>query len=186
MTRKTVVVLIVAAVWLGAGCGRALREGLGEVRGASGVVIAVKPASTAANPGELAAYRRFELGDIREDMGGQLSGQFLPLLRQEFSSQLADKHLPNEAGGKTLVVRGTIFHYEDVGTIGTVISPLEEVICRTEFVDKSTGRVLAVTNCVGRTNTSLNRGVATKAEGLAKAFVAWIDKRYPKEGRPGD
>jgi hypothetical protein len=139
---------------------------------------------TGANPNQLAEYRCFVLGEIRDDIGGRLSREFGPLLRTEFKQRLAAKKLPTESGGKTLLVRGQIIHYEDVGTVGTVISPLEEVICRTEFVDQASNRVVAVVNCIGRTNTSLNRGVATKAEGLAKAFVTWIDKRYPKAGRP--
>ena len=51
--------------------------------------------------------------------------------------------LPHELGGKTLLVRGTIIHYEDAGTIGTLVGPLEEVICRAEFVDESTGKRLS-------------------------------------------
>ncbi len=184
MTRKTVVMMMVAAVGLSGGCGRAFREGLGEVRGASGLVMAINPPSTTADPMQLAEYRCFVLGEVRDDIGGRLASSFLPMLREEFSRQLADKGLPAERGGKTLVVRGAIVHYEDASTLGNFISPLEEVVCRTEFVDSSTGRVVAVANCIGRTNTSLNLGVKTKAEGLAKAFVSWIDKRYPKEGRP--
>jgi hypothetical protein len=183
MTRNAIVVLIVVSLGC-VGCGRAISEGLGEVRGASGIVMPIEPPSTTVNPNQLAEYRCFVLGEIRDDVGGRLSREFLPLLRSEFRDRLAAKKLPTQAGGKTLLIRGQIIHYEDVGTIGNVISPLEEVICRTEFVDQSSNRVVAVVNCIGRTNTSLNRGVKTKAEGLAKAFVSWIDKRYPRAGRP--
>jgi hypothetical protein len=184
MTRKTVVWMIVVSLSC-VGCGRAISEGVGEVRGASGIVMPIDPPVTGANPNQLADYHCFVLGDIRDDIGGRLSREFLPILRAEFKERLAAKRLPDEPGGKTLEVRGRIIHYEDVGTLGNVIGPLEEVICRTEFVDKATGQVVAVVNCIGRTNTSLNRGVKTKAEGLAKAIVGWIDKRYPKAGRPG-
>jgi hypothetical protein len=166
------------------GCvGRAVSEGFGEVKGATGLVMPIQPASTAADRTELADYRNFKLGEIKDNIGGRLPGDFLFLLREEFINQLAAKKLPSGPGGKTLLIRGSIVHYEDASRIGTFLSPLEEVICRTEFVDAQTGRVLAVANCIGRTNTSLKLGVQSKAEGLAKAFVSWIDKRYPTYGR---
>lgn len=185
MTRNVILLMMVMVPLVAAGCGRAISEGLGEVRGASGLVMPIDPPSDTPNPSQLAAYRRFQLGQIRDDIGGRLPARFLTLLCEEFAHELADKHLPNQPDGKTLLVRGAIVHYEDAGTMGSVISPLEEVICRTEFVDAESGRVLAVTNCIGRTNTSLNLGVKTKAQGLAKALVGWVDKHYPKDNRPG-
>ena len=192
MTRKTVIAMMMAAVWTGAGCGRAFREGLGEVRGASGLVMAINPASGEANPSELAQYRHFVLGEIRDDIGGLLPERFPSLLREEFDKQLADKHLPNDASGQTLLVRGTVIHYEDTGTIGTVVSPLEEVICRTEFVDQSSGKVLAVVNCIGRTDTSLNRGVrrsrpwSTNTQVSWSPIARWISAAATDESTPPD
>ena len=95
---------------------------------------------------------------------------------------MASKKLPNDPSGKTLVIRGRILHYEDSGILGH-ITPLEQVIARIELVDKATGQVIGVANCIGRSTTSLNAGVAKKGEGLAKAIVSWLDKRYPEEGR---
>lgn len=184
MTRKTILTVLVAVMVVSGGCvGRLAREGLGEVKGASGKAMVIEPPSAKANPNELAAYRCFRLGEISNDVGGQLPGNFMSLLGEEVRKHIADKKLPNDAGAQTLLIRGRIIHYENSGMMGNVFGPLEEVICRTEFVDASSGRVLAVANCVGRTNTTLNAGVKTKAEGLAKAFVGWIDDRYPKSGR---
>jgi hypothetical protein len=185
MKRAVVVWVILGAVLCCGGCTRAISEGLGEVKGASGLVMPIWPASAVADPDALANYRHFELGEIQDGIGGRLPAGFLALLREEFDQQLVRKSLPSNPTGKMLLIRGTIVHYEDASMMGMVVSPLEEVICRTGFVDKSSGRVLAIANCIGRTNTSLNLGVRTKAEGLAKAFVGWIDKRYPKQGRAG-
>jgi hypothetical protein len=46
-------------------------------------------------------------------------------------------------------------------------------------VDKDTGKVLGSANCIGRTAERVNIGVEKKAEGLSKAFIAWIESRYP-------
>ena len=187
MRRNIILMSIVGAALCCGGCmGRAVSEGFGEVKGAAGLVMPIQPASTTADRNELADYRNFKLGEIKDDVGGRVPGDFLFLLREEFINQLAAKKLPSGPGGKTLLIRGSVVHYEDASTLGSVLSPLEEVVCRTEFVDAQTGRVLAVANCIGRTNTSLQRGAKTKAEGLAKAFVSWIDKRYPKAGRGSD
>ncbi len=76
-----------------------------------------------------------------------------------------------------------MLHYEDSSVVGKALGPLEFVVARVQFVDKDSGKVLATVNCVGRTTTRVNLGVARKAEGLAKAIVRWIDERYPKDKR---
>ena len=58
--------------------------------------------------------------------------------------------------------------------MGVVLGDVEEVIVRTELVDKASGQVLFVSNCIGRSTSRVNRGVPKKAEGLAKSIAGWI------------
>ena len=176
--------ILVACAVLTQGClGRAITEGVGTVRGAKGTYAPIKPLSQIKNEPVLAAYTNFELGPIVDDIGGKTPAEFWGFLPKEFYKAMWKKKLPMQAGGKTLVIRGRVVHYESAGTLGMAIGPLEEVIVRTELVDASTGQVLAVGNCIGRTEETVNSGVEKKAEGLAKAFAAWIDAHYPKTGR---
>jgi hypothetical protein len=64
--------------------------------------------------------------------------------------------------------------------MGYAFGNFEEVLARVEFVDKATNKVMGTANCIGRTAETVNVGVETKAEGLAKAIVNWIADRYPK------
>jgi prophage DNA circulation protein len=64
--------------------------------------------------------------------------------------------------------------------VDQVFGPFEEVVARVELVDKASGTVLGVANCIGRSNTSVNKGVNKKAEGLSKAIAIWIGRSYPK------
>ena len=128
---------------------------------------------------DLGEYQRFELGKISDGMGGRIPASLFGHLSPEFQKQLEARNLPNQPGGKTLQIRGQILHYEDDNLVGAVVGPVEEVVLRAEMVDASTGQVLAVANCVGRTTTRVNLGVQKKAEGLAKAIVSWIWAHYP-------
>ena len=184
MKRQLAPLLALAAcAVLTQGCGRAITEGIGTIRGAKGTYAPIKPLSEIKNEPVLGAYSNFELGPIVDDIGGKTPAEFWEYLPNEFYKAMLKKKLPMRAGGKTLVIRGRVVHYESASTLGMAIGPLEEVIVRTELVDKSTGKVLAVGNCIGRTEETVNSGVEKKAEGLAKAFAGWIDAHYPKTGR---
>lgn len=163
------------------GCTTAVREGLGVARGAKGLYAPIRQPQAAS----LSAYSRFKLGKISDDTGGKTPQKLWDYLPGKFLEQLAEKKLPDNPDGKTLLIRGTVLHYEDESILGLVLSPLEEVIVRTELVDASSGEVLGVANCIGRTTTRVNRGVEKKAEGLAKAFAAWLAALYQPEARPG-
>ncbi|MFA6132949.1 MAG: hypothetical protein WC869_02895 [Phycisphaerae bacterium] len=166
------------------GClSRAIKEGMGKARGPAGIYMPIQPLSPIKNAPVLASYRNFEMGKITDDIGSRAPGELMYYLPRAFDTQLGKKKLPMERGGKTLIVRGEIIHYESAGTVANVMGPLEEVICRTELVDKDTGKVLGVANCIGRTQETVNQGVEKKAQGLAKAMVSWIDAHYPKAGR---
>jgi len=180
--RRALMVFLLGVVGTGTmGCSTAIKEGVGVARGAKGTYTPLQPLAAEEEARPLGEYTRFELGTIEDDFGGQTPSEFFPLLQEAFTKQLEDSRLPNEAGGKTLLIRGKILHYESEGMVGVAIGPLEEVVCRTELVDKSTGRVLATGNCIGRTTERVNLGVQKKADGLAKAFIAWIENRYPEE-----
>ena len=175
----TYVVVVAAAAVLLTGCGRAIREGVGLGRGAKGIRAEIQPVAAAKDARPLGSYSRFELGPMQDDFGGNVPSELLRLLPGEFQKQLAEKELPNQPGGKTLLVRGRILHYEAEGLFGLAFGDFEEVIARVELVDKDTGRTVGTANCIGRTTESVNRGVEKKAEGLAKAIVGWIAERYP-------
>ena len=183
MKRFLICLLAVALVTpLLPGCmSRAIKEGVGVVRGAKGMYAPVAPASTPAEAKILGEYKRFELGAITDDFGGQVPSQLLQQLPANFAEQITEARLPNDPSGKTLSIRGRILHYEAQGMLGLAFGDFEEVIARIDFVDKASGRVVGTANCIGRTTESVNRGVASKADGLAKAIVSWIADRYPTE-----
>ncbi len=184
--KPTITALALCAALLAAsGCGRAAGEATSLFTGAKGTVTILQ-----ANVGEgqnvLSAYERFELGAMTDEMAGKVPAGLFTALPEKFAKELADEDIPNSASGKTLLIRGKVLHYEGPSTVGKVIGSVEFVVARVEFVDKASGRVLAVANCVGRTKTKAIAGPARKAEGLAKAIVQWIDKRFPDEKRLDD
>lgn len=179
MTRNTLLVapLLIAAA-MTSGCLTAAKETYGGITGASGIYVPTEP--RAADRELLADYTRFELGEVKDDFAGRVPPEFFEYLPDQFKLALAKAKLPSAAGGKTAVIRGTIVYYEDQRFVGVLLGPLEEVVARTQIVDKATGKVLASAVCVGRTDTRTTIGVKNKAEGLGRAFAALIAANYPK------
>ena len=176
------VLLLLAAALPAGGCtGTIIREASGAVLGASGTFMPIQAISDSKQAKPLGEYTQFELGPITDSIGGKMPSNLVSYLQKEFSEELRDARLPNETGGKTLVIRGAIIYYESASTVGYALGPLEEAICRAEMVDKQTGNVLAVANCVGRTKAASNSGVRSKGSGLAKAFIKWIESRFPED-----
>ncbi len=179
--------LALAAAMTAGGCtSTIIKEGAGIAMGAKGTYMPIQPLAATEDAKPLGAYRNFELGAISDGIGGRTPPGFGDHLAGAFAKELRAADLPTEAGGKTLVIRGTIVHYEDSDTVGFVLGPLEEVIVLTEFVDKQTQQVLGRANCVGRTTARVNAGVEKKAQGLAKAFVKWIESRFPADRKVSD
>ena len=172
----TLVLAVIGLAGLG-GCGTAIGEGAGLVMGADGTFVTIR-AARSARSFFLADYTQFEIGDLADDTGGNLPAYFMSNLRVKFAEELAEENLPNYAG-KTLVLRGTILHYEAQELVGKLIGPIEQVIVRAEMVDKESGQVLTTANVVGRTTNRVNLGPEKKAEGLARGFVAWVKEYRP-------
>ena len=175
--RVTLGLLLLALVACG-GCMRAAGETLGVVTGAKGEYVQLEPLQ-----GELIGYTAFQLEPFKDSFGGKTPFEVQQALPAQFAKQLAEKKVPNHPGGKTLIIRGEFLHYESASLVENVGTPLEEVIARVKLIDKGTGAVVGEANCVGRTTTTTGRGPEKKAEGLAKAIVAWIDKYFPKDAK---
>jgi hypothetical protein len=174
--------LLAAAVTMVApGCvGRMFTEGSGAVMGAKGTFMPIVHLSQSTADRPLSGYTRFEVADFTDNIGGRAPADFLPYLSNAFPVQARKAGLPDNPGGRALLLRGKIVHYESSSTVGFVLGPLEEVVARCEMVDKATGRVLATANCIGRTEAAVNSGTRSKAEGLAKALVKWIESGFPE------
>ena len=186
MRLVTLITCLAAVVLAGCGGTTVIKEGVAVAMGAKGSYLSIQPMAASGDQRPLREYTRFELGRISDDIAGAVPSEVREALPREFADELARKKLPSLPGGKTLLIKGTVIHYESEDLLGMVTGPTEEIVVRTEFVDKDTNRVLGVANCVGRTTSRVNRGPGKKAEGLAKAFVAWIDDRYPKDQRTED
>ena len=179
-TLLTLSLTLLMSLSLVGGCGTIVKEGVGVAMGAKGVFTPIQPVAATKDQRPLGGYERIELVRFTDDFGGKVPPALWQHLPGEFQKQLAEKKLPNRPQGKTLLLRGKILHYEDENLVGLVVGPLEEVVVRVELVDKASGKVLGVANCIGRTTTRVNSGVENKAEGLAKALASWIASRYPE------
>ena len=175
----TITILVAAALFCG-GCSRLVGEGAAVALGAKGNYIPIQPVGWDRLQAPLREYSDFQLGTIEDSFGGLVPSELLRVLPGKFKRELAEEELPTKPGGKTLLIRGKIYHYEKSGLFGNVFGPHEEVVARMELVDKKTGKVIAVANCVGRTNKSVNLGIDKKADGLAKGIVKWLASGYPK------
>lgn len=178
-TMAMVAALLAASMGLGGCWSTVVGEGAGLFMGASGVHAVTQPMSSDDGARPLGEYTRFVMGEWSDDFGGKVPDRLFTLLPGKFAEAREHAKLPNDPGGKTLVVRGRVLHYESENLFGMITGPLEEAVARVELVDQETGRVLAAGNCIGRTEERVNQGVEKKAEGLAKAIVKWISSRYP-------
>lgn len=185
-TRSTLTLslLTIAMILPAAGCtGRAISEGIGAVRGPEGVAVVIEPVSHFKPDNSLGEYTHFELGTITDEFG-RTPRAFFRLLPQDFTNALLNKKmLFYRSGGKTLLVRGKVIHYEDATHVTSqLFGPFEEVVARIELVDKDTGTVLGVADCVGRSTQTVNQGIEKKSAGLAKGIVDWIKQHQHQPG----
>lgn len=182
MTRMCVkVVWALGVVVLLQGCTMALKESIAAGRGAKGPYMPITPAQVVEGEQPLKEYQTFQLGRFVDEIGGKVPATLIPEFRLRFVEMLEKNKVPNTPGGKTLLIQGRILHYEGSGTMAVVTSGVEEVVVRTELVDKTSGKVLAVSNCIGRSTSRINRGVPKKATGLAKSIAGWISQLYHGE-----
>jgi hypothetical protein len=181
---KKIALLSMAGVLLVSctGCSTLFKEGIKAGLGGRGAVASLQSPSSASAMPPLAEYKNFELGQLEDDFGGMVPSEFYDEIPGHFQREVLDANLPTDPTGKTAVIRGTIIHYEGKDLVGSIVSPLDQVIVRAEMVDQQTGEILGRANLVGRTTSRTRRGPSIVAEGYARACVQWFSENYfPQE-----
>jgi hypothetical protein len=163
---------IVAGVVVGlacGGCGRAIGEGLGEVRGAASTALVI--GSTQEPPG---VYTQLTVRPMTSEAGDLVPVEFDAMVAAEIQKQAAaGKVLPKIAGAarRQVIVEGRYVHYQ---ANDSKLSPHAEAVARVRLIDGPTGEVLVTANCVGRGNVLTNVGTKDIANALADAIVKLI------------
>ncbi len=152
------------------GCmGRAIREGAGAVRGASGKVVALKRAPS------LSHFRGLTVEPIGVAAGLDVPSNVPELVRQAYLEAGAELGL-TAGGAPSLTVRGEIIHYETGGTVDHAIGPLQEIIIRTRMSDSGSDDVLGEAHLVGRSKATTSSGRRNLTEGAGRALEKWLGK----------
>ena len=177
-TRSILAVVVVATMLLATGCGTIIGEGVGLVRGGQGTFIPMSP--LLADPYLLASYSHFRIGTMNDETG-LVPPAFFDYASMQLQAELAEEGLGANVG-QTCIIEGDVVHFETEGTVAIILGPMEEIVVKARLVDADTGQVLALARCVGRIDTRLNKGIEKVAEGLGKAFAAWIVANHPVSG----
>lgn len=169
MNRKSIFVVVALFICTAnVGCvSRAIREGAGAVRGASGKVVELQA------PSSLAHYRGLTIESITVAEGLGVPSDIVALVRQGYADAAKDLVL-TPGGSPALSVSGEIIHYETGGTVSKAIGPLQEVIVRTQLIDAGSKQFLGEANLVGRSKALTSGGAHNLAEGAGKALAKWL------------
>ena len=177
---RTTLLMALALLIPAGGCAsRAFKE-VTESGGQGSYLEVSSLASRSSTP--FADYTRFQLEPLTDESGGNTPPEVFSLVSSYFREELLERRLP-DVEGKTLIIRGAIWHYEKEGLFGQLFGPQEEAIARVQFVDAESRRVLVTANIVGRTKTTRNQGPGGKARGIARGMVKVIDDRFPEANK---
>ena len=181
--KKTLATLTLVGLLLSSGgcLGRIVGEAWEGTTGGSGRSQIVDPVS-----GSLDGYTNFEMERFTDKTHGNVPAAFWTMLPEAFDKLAYADGLPQQAGGKTVIIRGSVIYYETGVLTDQVFGPLEEAVAYVELIDKETGRSLGKITAVGRTTKTIPMGPETKAGGLSKTIIKWINASYPEAMRDAE
>jgi hypothetical protein len=161
---------------LTSGCwGRAIREGIGAVKGASGSFVQL------SSPGSLSGYNGLRVEPVQPVAGLLLPSQFESILKTSLFEQPAEALLISSGGSPLLVARCEVIHYEDGDVVDQAIGPLKEVILRVVLHDGDSDAVLGMANVVGRSKATSSSGRHTLGDGAGKGLRKWLEATGVRE-----
>ena len=181
----TVICTLLALAATFPGCSRGIKEGLYAVTGAGGKATLIQ-----GRQDDLATFAaRFggiSIEPFSSDVGDACPSEFLTALPAAIQKELQyrSRSLTEKLKGvdeaeagpfftgpadQTLVLRGRVIQYDTGSIEDKALSPLDEAICRVQFIDAATGTTLAEANLTGRVKSSVRTGPQELANGVAKA-----------------
>lgn len=183
---RTAFSLLIILCLIGPGCSRGIKEGLYAFTGSSGNAALIS-GSTEQLALLTTRYGSCQVQPFTNQVGEICPPDFLdqlpPKIEQELQYQSRSftdtiKGKDKEEVGplftgpknKTLLITGSVIHY-DIGDLANkVISPLDEAICRVQLVDPNSGDILTEANITSRAKSSIRTGTQELAHGIAKGI----------------
>ncbi|OQA02000.1 MAG: hypothetical protein BWY71_00178 [Planctomycetes bacterium ADurb.Bin412] len=178
---------LILSVWFGfAGCTRGIKEGVYALTGSSGKFVLIQGSQEQMSLLS-SQYGGVSVEPFQNDVGEVCSQEFLNLVPAAITEDLqyASRSITDKVKGvskeevgpfftgpadKTLVIKGRVIQYDIGGVVDKAAGPLDEAICRMQFVDGQTGTLLAEGNCTGRVKSAVRTGPQELAKGVAKAI----------------
>jgi hypothetical protein len=159
---------------------------LQEVQGGEGKVVMIKdPPPTA-----LLDYETVQIESFTNQLAPVVPGETPELIHDAIVKVLSEEPLVYTLGrkgyaekGSTLIIRGSIIHYQSSEGFSSVFSSYAQLISRVQLVDGQTGEVIGEANCVGFSKAIARSGLEELAEGIAEAIKTWLTTEPKKEKR---
>lgn len=165
------------------GCsqGMEVQEAFNEVRGGEPQVTVIRD----FEPSALLEYRHVKVEPIANEMGDALPSYVAGNLREAFHRVLlrAPAVFASDPGDPraTLIVRGSLIHYQTAGSVSKMLGGYSLLICRIQLIDGANGKVLGVANCGGFSQALARSGAAELANGSAKALRRWLTRHHAEK-----
>ncbi len=173
--RKASLAIVVLLMCMSSGCMTIAKRGLGEVMGAKGEVLAVRPVSRAT----LASYRSVKLGTVTNEVGGLCPPQWVNALRTTVPAVLA-KELGKEfpGGEPSLTVDLNVQYAQAGGTLSSIVAPEKLIIARM-YVRGSDAGQLGELVLVTRSEAT-RADAAEMAEGAGQGIARYLKGKAGK------
>lgn len=177
------------------GCSRAISEGVHGVMGSSGKIVKIQGDDTRI--GQITRdYGAVSVEPFGNDVGQVVPQPFLEVVHTviENKLQLRDRSAMETVkfkkkedlgpfftgpADKKLIIRGKVIQYDQGDLKDKAMSPMDEAICRVQFVDGTSGEMIAEANCTGRSKSVVRTGPNELADGVAKGIKKFLAP--PKE-----
>ncbi len=163
------------------GCFTAAKLGLSEVTGGKDMLVVIKNPSMS----KIYNYKYIKIERFKNNMGHILPAETIPILYAACIDKILEEPMQfqvakdNSPANQTIIIRGTIIHYNPAGGLSAVMGKFAQIICRVELVDKTTGQVLGIAHCIGFSKAIMRAGVEELSEGVAKAIRKWLLQLKP-------
>ena len=161
------------------GCSRIFKEAYYGATGATGRVSELQKVEV-----DLSKYDGFEVKPFSDRMEGTGNTAFLAVVEAKVSEEIVKKTYLGTGGRNVLQISGELISYDTGSTTEKIAGPMEQAVCRITLVDKSSGEVLGIGDCLSRAKSSARKGPEELGEGTGKGIAEWIVKYDTRGERP--